>query len=149
MAEQFDVSFGKKGINVGVNIGAEEAIQVPVYINSLDAEKVGKEVGDRIAAELGETIMKSVAKESTLNDKTDTIAEKIGEVLDKISTTFTLSIVGQKGRHNISLLGTIEDVQEGSTAYMEGNTLHIPSGTMNGNTLMLANARLEGNTLYL
>ena len=62
-AEAFEVNFGEnKSIGVNVNFSKGDAIQVPVSINSLDAEKVG----DRIAGELDETLLQSVAKETTL-----------------------------------------------------------------------------------
>lgn len=132
-----------------------ESQRIQDEVRNIDLSSVESKVEEESQAIQGKidaipaTDLTPVAKEATLNAKTDTIAEKIGEVLDKISTTFTLSIVGQKGRHNIFLAGTIEDVPQGSPAYMEGNTLHLPNATMKGNTLVLNNARVEGNVLIL
>ena len=48
-AEAFEVNFGEnKSIGVNVNFSKGDAIQVPVSINSLDAEKIA----DRIAEQL-------------------------------------------------------------------------------------------------
>lgn len=48
-AEAFEVNFGEnKSIGVNVNFSKGDAIQVPVSINSLDAEKVADRIADQL-----------------------------------------------------------------------------------------------------
>lgn len=67
VTENIGVSFeDKKSLDIQVNIGGNEAFQVPVHINSLDAEKVGQQIGEIITGDFDETLLANVAKEETL-----------------------------------------------------------------------------------
>lgn len=48
-AEAFEVKFGEnKSIAIGVSFSKGDAIQVPVSINSLDADKIAKKIADQL-----------------------------------------------------------------------------------------------------
>lgn len=67
VTENIGVSFeDKKSLDIQVNIGGNEAFQVPVHVNSLDAEKVGQQIGEIITGDFDETLLANVAKEETL-----------------------------------------------------------------------------------
>lgn len=66
-AEAFEVNFGEnKSIAIDVDFSKGDAIQVPVSINSLDAEKVADRIADQL--QLPEIDTTELAKESTLQE---------------------------------------------------------------------------------
>ena len=89
-AEAFEVNFGEnKSIGVNVNFSKGDAIQVPVSINSLDAEKVADRIADQL--QLPEIDTTELAKESTLN--------AVSSKLDNLSVEVDLSSVAKQGEN--------------------------------------------------
>jgi hypothetical protein len=83
-AEAFEVNFGEnKSIGVNVNFTKGDAIQVPVSINSLDAEKVADRIADQL--QLPEIDTTELAKQGENQEATNS---KILEVVTNLYASF-------------------------------------------------------------
>lgn len=95
-AEAFEVNFGEnKSIGVNVNFSKGDAIQVPVSINSLDAELIATKIADKL--ELPEIDTTELAKETTLNTVSSKLDNLNVEVdLTQVAKESTLETQGSK-----------------------------------------------------
>ena len=124
VTENIGVSFeDKKSLDIQVNIGGNEAFQVPVHVNSLDAEKVGQQIGEIITGDFDETLLANVAKEETLLEvkaAIENIGGSSGDIdltgVAKENTLLTESAAIQSKIDNIQLpdIDTTELAKQGS-----------------------------------
>ena len=93
-AEAFEVNFGEnKSIGVNVNFSKGDAIQVPVSINSLDAEKVADRIADQL--QLPEIDTTELAKQGENQDATNTAILAEIKRMSSVNRAMTLNRGGE------------------------------------------------------